>query len=90
MDAQTVGIVIALIGVLKGKDLWDYLKARSDNENKGQDKVIGIYEKRIQELEAELKELKEAQEKLMHRMHIKMMKTRGAKGAAKTKEANPQ
>jgi len=35
-----IGIVIALIGVLKGKDIWDYLKSlnetkQTNNQTKG-------------------------------------------------------
>ena len=85
MDAQTVGILVALVGVLKGKDVWDYLKARSENKNKGQDKVIDIYEKQINSLEKELHDLRELQEKLVLRMQAKMHKTRGASKIAKPK-----
>lgn len=79
MNTETIGIIIALIGVLKGKDIWDYLKSRSENKSKGQDKVIQIYEKRIKDLEQELQDLKIAQEKLISRMQTKILKTRGAK-----------
>ena len=59
MDAQTITIIVALVGVLKGKDVWDYLKSRSESKNKGNEKVIDIYEKRINDLECEVKELKQ-------------------------------
>ena len=86
MDAQTVGIIVALIGVLKGKDVWDYLKSRSDSKSKGNDKVIDIYEKRISDLERELSELRELQEKIVLRMQTKILKTRGASKISKPKD----
>ena len=79
MDAQMVGIILALIGVLKGKDLWDYLKSRTDSKAKSDNKVIDIYEKRIADLELEVKELKQKHEELINRMQTKIIKSRGTK-----------
>lgn len=79
MDAQMVGIIIALIGVLKGKDIWNYLKSRNDSKTKTDNKVIDIYEKRIADLELEIKELKQKYEDLLNRMQTKIIKSRGAK-----------
>lgn len=77
MDAQMIGIILALIGVLKGKDVWDYLKARNDSKSKSDNKVIDIYEKRIADLELEVKELKQKHEELINRMQTKILKSRG-------------
>ena len=79
MDAQTITIIVALIGVLKGKDVWDYLKSRSESKNKGNEKVIDIYEKRINDLECEVKELKLKHEDLIIRFQTKTLKSRGRK-----------
>jgi vacuolar-type H+-ATPase subunit I/STV1 len=79
MDSQTIVIITALIGVLKGKDVWDYLKSRSESSHKGHDKVIDIYEKRIVDLEEEVKQLKTKQEELIARIQTKMLKSRGSK-----------
>jgi len=29
-QVSIIGIVVALIGVLKGKDVWDYFKSRNE------------------------------------------------------------
>ena len=79
MDAQTITIIVALVGVLKGKDVWDYLKSRSESKNKGNEKVIDIYEKRINDLECEVKELKQKHEDLIIRFQSKTLKSRGKK-----------
>jgi hypothetical protein len=79
MDAQTITIIVALVGVLKGKDVWDYLKSRSESKNKGNEKVIDIYEKRINDLECEVKELKLKHEDLIIRFQTKTLKSRGRK-----------
>ena len=79
MDAQTITIIVALVGVLKGKDVWDYLKSRSESKNKGNEKVIDIYEKRINDLESEVKELKQKHEDLIIRFQTKTLKSRGKK-----------
>ena len=44
MEPTTIGIILALIGVLKGNDIWDYLKSRNESKSKGTEKVIEIYE----------------------------------------------
>lgn len=79
MDAQTITIIVALVGVLKGKDVWEYLKARAVSKDKGNEKVIDIYEKRIEDLEAEIKEIKQKYEDLMLRFQTKALKSRGKK-----------
>ena len=79
MDAQTITIIVTLIGVLKGKDVWEYLKARAASKDRGNEKVIDIYEKRIQDLEAEVKELKQKHEDLILRFQTKALKSRGRK-----------
>lgn len=77
MDAQMIGIILALIGVLKGKDVWDYLRSRTESKNRSDNKVIDIYEKRIADLELEVKELKQKHEELINRMQTKIIKSRG-------------
>ena len=79
MDAQTIVIITALIGILKGKDVWEYFKFRIENKSKGNDKIIDIYEKRILSLESEIKELRDKQDELLKRMESKILKRRGTK-----------
>ena len=79
MDAQTITIIVALVGVLKGKDVWEYLKTRAASKDRGNEKVIDIYEKRIEALEAEVKELKQKHEDLILRFQNKALKSRGRK-----------
>lgn len=77
MDSSTITIVLALIGILKGKDIWDYLKSRHESKNKGQEKVIEIYEVQIQELKDEIKRLNEKLDQLSERLEKKIVKSRG-------------
>lgn len=77
MDAQTITIIVALIGVLKGKDVWEYLKSRNDSKSKTDSKIIEIYEKRILDLEQEVAELRKRQDELIERMQTKIIKSRG-------------
>jgi hypothetical protein len=79
MDAQTIAIIVALIGILKGKEVWSYLKSRVESKNKGNEKVIDIYEKRIKDLENEVKELKQKHEDLILRFQTKTIRSRGKK-----------
>jgi len=79
MDAQTITIIVALVGVLKGKDVWEYLKSRNESNSKGHEKVIDIYEKRIEALETEVKELQQKHEDLILRFQTKALKSRGRK-----------
>jgi hypothetical protein len=83
MDAQTITVIITLIGILKGKDVWEYLRVRTVSKDKGNEKIINIYEKQIQDLEIEIKELKQKYEDLILRFQIKTFKSRG-----KRKEIN--
>lgn len=79
MDAQTVGIIIALIGVLKGKDLWDYLKSRNKYKHKDHDKIIEIYEAQILELKNKIREHEKRIEYLVLKLEKKITKSRGKK-----------
>jgi len=79
MDTQTVGIIIALIGVLKGKDVWEYLKHRNDHKNKDHDKIIQIYENQISDLKAKIHEHEKRMEYLVLKLEQKITKSRGKK-----------
>jgi len=46
-----IGIVIALIGVLKGKDIWDYLKSLNETKQTNNQKILDIYSKQIEDCE---------------------------------------
>ena len=76
-DPSTITIIVALIGILKGKDIWEYLKSRHESKHKGSDKVIQIYEMQIAELKESVKELKEKVEILSQRLEKKTFKSRG-------------
>jgi predicted RNase H-like nuclease (RuvC/YqgF family) len=79
MEPTTIGIILALIGVLKGKDIWDYLKSRNESKTKGNEKVIEIYETQIADLKNEIKELKNKNCDLIKRLEEKMLRSRGKK-----------
>lgn len=78
-DPTTITVILALIGILKGKDVWEYLKSRSDSKHKGNDKVIQIYETQIAELKEEIKTLKVRVDDLTERLQGKILKSRGKK-----------
>jgi predicted RNase H-like nuclease (RuvC/YqgF family) len=78
-DPTTITVILALIGILKGKDIWEYLKSRSESKNKGNEKVIEIYETQIADLKNEIKELKNKNCDLVKRLEGKMLKSRGKK-----------
>lgn len=77
MDAQMIGIILALIGVLKGKDVWDYLKARNDSKSKDHDKIIEIYEAQISDLKAKIREHEKRMEFMVLKLEQKITKSRG-------------
>lgn len=74
-----IGIVIALIGVLKGKDVWEYFKSRNELKASGNNKVITIYETQINDLKERIKLLEERQELLITKLENKITKSRGKK-----------
>lgn len=77
MESSTIAILLAAIGILKGKDVWEYLKDRNKNKNSGNEKVIKIYEDQIIELKIQVKELKEKVDELTERLEKKIFKSRG-------------
>jgi hypothetical protein len=79
MDTQTIGIIVALIGVLKGKDIWDYLKSRNEHKHKDHDKIIEIYEVQISDLKAKIREHEKRMEYLVLKLEQKIAKSRGKK-----------
>ena len=80
MDQVTiVGIVVALIGVLKGKDVWDYFKSRNELQASGNNKVITIYEEQINELKKRIELLEQRIEMLIEKLQSKITKSRGKK-----------
>jgi hypothetical protein len=74
-----IGIVIALIGVLKGKDVWEYFKSKNELKASGNNKVITIYETQINDLKERIKLLEERQELLISKLENKITKSRGKK-----------
>lgn len=78
-DPTTISVIVALIGILKGKDIWEYLKSRNESKNKGAEKVIEIYEVQITELKNEVKILKSRVDELTERLQGKILKSRGKK-----------
>jgi hypothetical protein len=79
MDTQTIGMIVALIGVLKGKDIWDYLKSRNEHKHKDHDKIIEIYEVQISDLKAKIREHEKRMEYLVLKLEQKITKSRGKK-----------
>ena len=78
-DPTTITVILALIGILKGKDVWEYLKSRHDSKHKGSEKVIEIYETQISDLKEEVKILKTRVDDLTERLQGKILKSRGKK-----------
>ena len=74
-----IGIVIALIGVLKGKDVWEYFKSKNELKASSNNKVIAIYESQISELKERIKFLEERQDVLIAKLESKITKSRGKK-----------
>jgi hypothetical protein len=72
-----IGIVLALVGLLKGKDIWEFLKHLTDSKNKSNDKVVLIYETQIKELKERIKELEAKQEILIEKLEAKITRSRG-------------
>jgi len=54
-EYSIIGIVLAVIGIFKGKDVWDFLKHWNDGRKEGKDKMIEFYEKQIKDYEKKLK-----------------------------------
>ena len=77
-ETSIVGIVLALIGILKGKDIWEFFKHRADVKSKSTDKVIEVYEKQLNNCETKVQNLESKNEQLSKRFEAKL-KSRGAK-----------
>lgn len=75
-EYSIIGITIALIGILKGKDIWDYLKSLNETKIKEHDKIILIYENQIIELKNKIKEHEKRIEYLVLKLEQKI-KSRG-------------
>lgn len=76
-EYSIIGIVIAVIGILKGKDVWDYLKSLNETKIKEHDKIILIYENQILELKNKIKEHEKRMEYLVLKLEQKATKSRG-------------
>jgi cell division protein FtsB len=74
-----VGILLALVGVLKGKDIWEYFKSRNELRAAGNHKVISIYENQIEELKRRVEALEKRIEVLTTKLQAKITKSRGKK-----------
>ncbi len=72
-------IILALIGVLKGKDVWDYFKSKNELKASGNNKVITIYEDQITELKKRIEYLESKNETLITKIESKITKSRGKK-----------
>ena len=77
-ETSIVGIVLALIGILKGKDIWEFFKQRAEIKSKTNDKVIEVYEKQLNNCETKVQNLESKNELLSKRFEAKL-KSRGAK-----------
>lgn len=76
-EYSIIGIILALIGILKGKELWDYLKSINENKVKEHNKIISIYENQIAELKLKIKEHEKRMEYLVLKLEQKITKSRG-------------
>lgn len=76
-EYSIIGVAIALIGILKGKDIWDYLKSLNETKIKEHDKIILIYENQIIELKNKIKEHEKRMEYLVLKLEQKINKSRG-------------
>jgi hypothetical protein len=76
-EYSIIGIIVALVGILKGKDVWDYLKSVNENKIKEHDKIILIYENQIIELKDKIIQLEKKIEDLIIRLEQKITKSRG-------------
>ena len=76
-EYSIIGIIIALIGILKGKDIWDYLKSLNESKIKEHDKIITIYENQIVELKNKIVQLENKIEDLTKKIEQKITKSRG-------------
>ena len=74
-----IGIILALIGVLKGKDVWEYFKSKNELKASGNNKVITIYEDQITELKKRIEQLESKNEGLIQKLESKITKSRGKK-----------
>jgi low affinity Fe/Cu permease len=74
-----IGIILALIGVLKGKDVWEYFKSKNELKASGNNKVITIYEDQITELKKRIEYLESKNETLITKIESKITKSRGKK-----------
>ena len=78
-EYSIIGIVVALIGVLKGKDIWDFLKAWIESKDKKNDKVILFYEEQLEYYKKREKELEQKNEELVNRLEKHILKSRSKK-----------
>ena len=74
-----IGIILALIGVLKGKDVWEYFKSKNELKASGNNKVITIYEDQITELKKRIEYLESKNETLITKIESTITKSRGKK-----------
>ena len=75
-ETSVVGMILALIGIFKGKDIWEFFKHRATIKSKTNDKVIEIYEKQLNTCETKVQLLETKNEKLSKRFETKL-KSRG-------------
>lgn len=59
-----IGIIVALIGILKGKDIWDYLSKREDRKSQKDDRINEILKEQLNKSEARNLELEKKNEDL--------------------------
>lgn len=76
-EYSIIGIIITLIGILKGKDIWDYLKSLNENKITQHNKIILIYENQIIELKNKIIQLEKKIDDLTKKIEQKITKSRG-------------
>ena len=78
-DYSLIGVLVALVGVLKGKDVWDYLKAKNESKNKAKSDIIILYESQLKECKERNEELEDKNEALSDRLQKHLLKSKGKK-----------
>lgn len=71
-EYSIIGIILAIIGIFKGQDIWTYLTKRAESKNKGSQDLL-------EHLKNDLKECKENNESIRKRLEKYITKSRGNK-----------
>lgn len=71
------GIIIALITVLKGKDIWDYLRSINESKTNSNQKLMDVYKQQLDECQERSKNAERKNELLTSRLEKHILKSKG-------------